>query len=124
MDVLEEGFQQLYLTCYACLDPLRRTAPRLYFVSDRALLEALALAYDPARLPAGFLGAMFHGLGSLGVEHGRPGGEGGSTRGGQLGAAGASSDASRGRGGGGGSSSYREGGAAEGEAMGGRGVAD
>ena len=60
--VLEEGFRQLYPLCYRGLEPLRRTAPRLYFVSDRLLLEALALSQEPLNLPEAFFGACFHGL--------------------------------------------------------------
>jgi hypothetical protein len=61
--VLEEAMRQVSdLVSGALLGGMREVYPRLTFVSDRVLLEALAVACDPGALPPALLGSLFNGL--------------------------------------------------------------
>jgi hypothetical protein len=63
VEVLEEAMRQVTdLVSGALLDGMREVYPRLTFVSDRLLLESLAVGCDPGALPPALLGALFTGL--------------------------------------------------------------
>lgn len=64
--------QVINMVAHAVLPSIRTAFPRAYFVPDRVLLEALAVAGDVALLPPALLGACFHGLQGLSVAQDDP----------------------------------------------------
>lgn len=53
------------MTASSVLPGVRAAYPRMYFASDQAIMDALALCHDVSLLPASLLSACFQGLQSL-----------------------------------------------------------